>query len=114
MDASETIAKVPIAALYENCKNSFDKLLQNLEKSTAHQAVAQGILDEFGRFRVWAGNAGAQETGRASLDYRLREASHIYDELIKLLGELDRNLEKGGFEVSSFHSRPKNHVNRLT
>ena len=114
MDASETIAKVPIAAQYENCKDSFDKLLQNLEKSTAHQAIAQRILDEFGRLRVWAGNAGAQETGRASLDYRLREASHIYDELIKLLGELDRNLEKGGFRHGCFHSLLKSHVNWLT
>ena len=93
--ASGTMAKVSIASQYAHCKNAFNQLLENVEKLN-DQAVSWQLLNEFGRFRVWAGNAGAHRTGRVSLDHRLREASHIYDELTKLLGELKKNLEQGG------------------
>ena len=91
------MAKVSIASQYAHCKNSFSQLLENVEKLD-DRAVSQQLLNEFGRFKVWAGNAGAHRTGRVSLDYRLREASHIYDELTKLLGELKNNLAQGGFK----------------
>ena len=96
---SGTMAKVSIASQYAHCKNSFSQLLANVEK-LSDQTVFQRLLNEFGRFRVWAGNAGAHRTGRVSLDHRLREASHIYDELTKLLGELKKNLEEGGCYLS--------------
>ena len=94
-DTSGPVTKVSIAAQYAHCENAFYELLQSLETSN-DQAVAQRVLDEFGRFRVWAGNAGAHRTGKVSLDYRLREATHIYEELTELLGELSRDLEEGG------------------
>ena len=93
----ETIAKISIASQYARCKISFNNLLQNVEKSNDQAAALRLLLNEFGRFRVWAGNAGAHRTGRVSLDHRLREASHIYDALTKLLGELKKYLEQGGF-----------------
>ena len=93
-NASRPIERVAIASLYNQCKNSFYKLLKKLELSN-DQAIAQRLLIEAGRFRVWAGNAGAHRNGRVSLDYRLREASHIHEELSKLLGELNMTLEKG-------------------
>ena len=95
-DASGFMAKVSIASQYAQCENSFYILLQNL-KTSNDQAVVQRLVDEFGRFRVWAGNAGAHRTGRVSLDYRLREASHIHAELIELLEDLNKDLEEGGF-----------------
>ena len=95
-DTSGPIAKVSIQSQYTRCKYCFDKLLQNL-KTSNDQAITQRILDEFGRFRVWAGNAGAHRTGKVSLDHRLREASHIHAELTELLGELNKDLEEGGF-----------------
>ena len=91
--ASGTISKVLIASQYERCRNSFNLLLENIDD----QAIAQKLFNEFGRLRVWAGNSGAHRTGRVSLDYRLREASHLREELIKLLGELNEDLEEGGF-----------------
>ena len=93
---SGTITNVPISSQYDHCKNSFNKLLKNLETSD-HQAFGQRLLNELGRLRVWAGNAGAHRTGRVSLDYRLREASDVYEELAKLLGKLNKNLGQGGF-----------------
>ena len=65
-DASGSIEKVTIASQYTRCEISFYNLLQVLETSD-DQAVTQRLLDEFGRFRVWAGNAGAHRTGRVSL-----------------------------------------------
>lgn len=82
--------------MYARCESSFNKILQNVE-ALNDQATAQRLLDECGRFRVWAGNVGAHETGRDSLDYRLREASHIHLELTELLEELNKDLEEGLF-----------------
>ncbi|KLU86153.1 hypothetical protein MAPG_05172 [Magnaporthiopsis poae ATCC 64411] len=46
------------------------------------------IKDEQTKFKVWAGNIGAHKTGTSSLDYRLRDASPIKDEVVSLLEEL--------------------------
>ena len=94
--ATKSGTKVPLASQYTYCEYSFNKLLENVERSN-DQAAAQRLRNELGRFRVWAGNAGAHRTGRVSLDFRLREASHIYKELTKLLGELNKKLEAGEF-----------------
>lgn len=53
------------------------------------------VLDEYGRFNVWAGNIGAHQRGRVSLDHRLREASHIKDQVISLLQYLNEVLKDG-------------------
>ena len=102
MELRTVDTSIPIAAQYALCENSFYKLLQDLESSKG-RAVGQRILDEFRRFRVWAGNAVAHQTGRVSLDYRLRETPHIHGELSELLGELSRDLSDGGFQIS--HSK---------
>ena len=94
--ASGFIARVSIASQYSGCKDSFNKLLQHLETSN-DQAIAQRLSDQFGRFKVWAGNTGAHRTGRVSLDNRLREASHIRTPLTELLEELNKDLEEGEF-----------------
>lgn len=46
--------------------------------------------DELGRLRVWAANIGAHQTGQSSLDYRLREASNIKDQTLRILQRLER------------------------
>ncbi|KAK3291886.1 uncharacterized protein B0H64DRAFT_408339 [Chaetomium fimeti] len=50
--------------------------------------IQRKIQDEQTKFKVWAGNIGAHKTGTGSLDYRLRDASPIKDQVIELLGEL--------------------------
>jgi hypothetical protein len=45
------------------------------------------------RFRVWSGNIGAHSTGRRSLQYRLRDASHLQKQVKSLLDELSELLE---------------------
>ncbi|GLA45790.1 hypothetical protein AnigIFM63604_006745 [Aspergillus niger] len=47
--------------------------------------------DEIGRMRVWAADVGADECGSLSLDYRLRDSSHLRDQISRLLEQLQRN-----------------------
>ncbi|CAG8109554.1 unnamed protein product [Penicillium nalgiovense] len=47
----------------------------------------QAWRDELGRLRVWAGNI-AHGTGQSSLHYRLKDASHIKDQILSLLGRV--------------------------
>ena len=48
--------------------------------------------DELGRLRMWAANIGAHRIGQSSLDYRLRDASHIRQQILKLLDVVRRRL----------------------
>ncbi|KAF2086811.1 hypothetical protein K490DRAFT_42927, partial [Saccharata proteae CBS 121410] len=52
------------------------------------------LEDEYGRFRVWAGNLGAQQRGHSSLDYRLRDSPLLSSNVLKLLRELEINLKE--------------------
>ena len=49
--------------------------------------------DELGRFKIWATNIGAHQRGQSSLDFRLRDASHIRDEVLTLIEDLQRTLQ---------------------
>jgi len=43
------------------------------------------MIDEQSRFRVWSGSIGAHRFGMSSLDYRLRDASHVKSQVVNLL-----------------------------
>ncbi|KAE9982670.1 hypothetical protein BLS_005593 [Venturia inaequalis] len=53
------------------------------------QVISPHIIDEFGRFKMWSGNIGAHHSGHSSLDYHLRDASHIQRRVLELLEDLD-------------------------
>jgi hypothetical protein len=63
--------------------------------------------DELGRLRVWAANIGAHRKDQASLDYRLRDASHIRDQTIQLLKIVNRWFDD--LEEVSSESLPGEH-----
>lgn len=85
------IAMASISSILNDCFRQFNNL-------TASAALQQNVTkispdlwqDELGRLRVWAANIGAHQTGRSSLDYRLRDASNIRDQIIRLLKGLRR------------------------
>ncbi|KAI0185432.1 hypothetical protein EV127DRAFT_348341 [Xylaria flabelliformis] len=52
------------------------------------------IRDQFSKFKLWAGNIGAHRTGRSSLDYRLRDSSHLHTQVIRLLDDLTTSLNE--------------------
>jgi hypothetical protein len=82
-----------ISSLLIECLSLFNAQVAR-DELVAHDAeVPQSLwLDELGRLRVWAANIGAHQIGQSSLDYRLRDASHIKDQIIRLLERLQRLL----------------------
>jgi hypothetical protein len=82
-----------ISSLLIECLGLFNAQVAR-DELVAHDAeVPQSLwLDELGRLRVWAANIGAHQIGQSSLDYRLRDASHIKDQIIRLLERLQRLL----------------------
>lgn len=58
------------------------------------------LEDEFGRFRVWAGNLGALQKGHSSLDYRLRDSPLLSSNTQKLLAELEVNISEAADVIS--------------
>ncbi|ORY13202.1 hypothetical protein BCR34DRAFT_276309 [Clohesyomyces aquaticus] len=53
-----------------------------------------GLNDELGRFRLWCANMAAHKKGRSSLEYKLREASHIRERVLELLRNLETVLQE--------------------
>ncbi|KAF8244931.1 hypothetical protein K440DRAFT_604422, partial [Wilcoxina mikolae CBS 423.85] len=99
MESSTESPKTSIKVLYRKCIESFGNLTQRLNSDNSDHVLSAyiplpTIQDELGRFRVWAGNVGADRTGRVSLDYRLREASQIHDKVRELLLDLDQKLHE--------------------
>ena len=73
-------------------------LIQDPQCKLQDQIQFSDAQDALGRYKVWGGNLGAFISGhksRRSLQYRLREASQIKDQIIKLLVRLDTSLERG-------------------
>jgi DNA-directed RNA polymerase subunit RPC12/RpoP len=86
LNESKRMATVP--DLVQSCIVQFSSLIAS-DGLTKHilEVPLQAWRDELGRLRVWAGNI-AQGTGQSSLDYRLRDASHIKDQILSLLGRV--------------------------
>ncbi|KAF3397311.1 hypothetical protein DPV78_007972 [Talaromyces pinophilus] len=81
--------KDTISQLLNQCLRDFTAItdsqsLFRYETEVSHRRW----LDELGRLRVWSGNIGAHQTGQSSLDYRLRDASHLREETRRLLSRL--------------------------
>ncbi len=84
-----------IAHKAHECVCRFNALCALLPE--ADQIARPALVDLLGRFKIWAGNIGAfQELPLpSSLDYRLREAPKIVDQVIELLDDLDETLQEG-------------------
>ncbi|KAJ6009974.1 hypothetical protein N7522_004990 [Penicillium canescens] len=55
----------------------------------AEEVSLQSWKDEMGRLRIWSANIGAHQRGQSSLDFHLRDASHIRSQTINLLQGLE-------------------------
>ena len=92
-----------ISAVLIRCLKAFNQLQEQVEQSDYnHEEDVSSILwgDELGRLRVWAANIGAHQTGQSSLDFRLRDASHISNQITKLLQDLEQSLKDVFEELS--------------
>lgn len=76
------------------CLEQFENVLSSGHLESREVEVPVSVWkDELGRLRVWVGNVGAHGTNQSSLEYRLRDASHIKGQIIRQLGRLQRVLE---------------------
>jgi hypothetical protein len=86
-----------IATHVQNCLEDFHNTCSKLAKAEhpIRNKIPPGVIhDALGRFRLWVGNIGAHSRGRASLDYKLREASHIRIRVLELLQSLESVLRE--------------------
>ena len=85
-----------IKTSYDACRRAFDDFVEFIEDPTTknpEELRVQTWRDELGRLRMWAGNIGAHQSGQSSLDFRLRDSSHIRDKIISLLEDLPQRLQ---------------------
>ncbi|KAK2805521.1 hypothetical protein FQN50_006145 [Emmonsiellopsis sp. PD_5] len=95
-----------ISSLLVDCFRSFTDLLSSRDLDKYDAEVRKELWqDELGRLRVWAANIGAHQTGQSSLDFRLRDASHIKEQVMKLLrrvqglfADLDEVMNEAAFD----------------
>ena len=83
---------ITISAALVSCLTSFNQIAIKAEQAYyQHEAEVSSVSwkDELGRLRVWAANIGAHQSGQSSLEFRLREASHIKQHVLKLLKDLE-------------------------
>lgn len=90
--SSSTIASYGVSSVQSF--NRLYTLLQHPDGLFQDQVSPSAVLDELGRFRVWSGNIGALQEGPASLDYRLRDASHVREQVMRLLKDLNFALQE--------------------
>ena len=87
-----------ITQVLHACFKRFDEFVEDTKGVANPQPQDLDIrawLDEMGRLRMWAANIGAHRAGQSSLDFRLRDASHIRQQIIRLLEALLRRLQDG-------------------
>jgi hypothetical protein len=72
---------------------SFFEVLNSSEDETKKSMFpTETWREDLGRFRIWASNIGAHQRGQSSLDYRLRDASHIRNQILNLLKDLQATI----------------------
>ena len=75
------------------CLESFPQLAVALQDPERCRTMPREKLErESDRFKIWCGNVGALQTGRSSLDFRLRDSTVVRTNVLKLLGRLQRIL----------------------
>ena len=81
------------------CLDTYNGLIERIRRIHAlNRLGAEGLVlgtweDELGRLRIWAADIGAHQTDQSSLDFRLRDASHIREQIVKLLQSLLRKIQ---------------------
>ncbi|KAK8257551.1 hypothetical protein IWZ00DRAFT_484614 [Phyllosticta capitalensis] len=97
LESRATSLLFPIAEKVRSCLDGFRELSQNTLSPSIDDIggiSASEVSDATDRFRIWVGNIGAHRKDRGSLDYRLRDASHIQSGVLDLLNSLANKMEK--------------------
>jgi hypothetical protein len=76
-----------ISAAHADCYGAFERLIEALRhpvRDFGDQLPVTAVEEEFDKYKIWAGNVGAGHFGKRyeiSLDYRLREAKFLKDQV---------------------------------
>ena len=88
-----------VATSSEECLESFDRLMSLLSGPEEEILGIRlfDVTDARGRFMIWLGNLGARQsvTVKSSLDYRLRDAPKVKEQILELLEDLMEALQDG-------------------
>ena len=82
----------------KTCLSNFGELTKSLNaegNAFLLQLSPLAVENEVGRFKVWAANVGAFDTGRSSLDTRLKDAVSISTHILSLLDYLKDSICRG-------------------
>ncbi|KAI6763928.1 hypothetical protein HG530_007717 [Fusarium avenaceum] len=92
-----TIANHVFKALesFQDLDISLTKLASSSEPENPTNSIdfKTQLENDFLRFKMWAGNQAAHQTGPSSLDHRLREAPHLHEQVIYLLKDICESLQ---------------------
>lgn len=103
--------EMSIAEALTSALRSFNSLVEGFQARAATGTLVSFVAwqDALGRLRMWAANTAAHESGQSSLDFRLRDASHVSTQILSLLRSLAQtikdikeSLDKGTFNDDMF------------
>lgn len=78
-------------------------LLDQPSYSYTNDISSSDVRDQLGRFKIWGSNIGAFQprTKRSSLEYRLRDASQIRQQVLRLLDDIQESLNESNYNPPS-------------
>ncbi|KAL8829824.1 MAG: hypothetical protein Q9170_006004 [Blastenia crenularia] len=82
---------VSISSSIVACLKAFNQFIEEIQDADTQRPAdlaVQSWQDELGRLRIWAANIGAHQKNQSSLDYRLRDSTHIRHQITRLLNDL--------------------------
>ncbi|KAF5578037.1 transcription factor Cys6 [Fusarium pseudocircinatum] len=85
-----------VLKLFRNVAESYNHELDYLDDQAESHSLRKLLLtleNENVRFKMWAGNLAAHQSGPASLDHRLREAPHVQEQVLYLLRDVSESIE---------------------
>ncbi|KAF8247168.1 hypothetical protein K440DRAFT_309169 [Wilcoxina mikolae CBS 423.85] len=93
-----------VLTLYHSCTQSFSELLKETGRKLDMSECSTTFADQMRSFNEWAEKTGAHRSGRASLDYRLRDAYEVKEMVIELLDNLNSDLQDA---ISILSGKPR-------
>jgi hypothetical protein len=94
MDRNQELGTIAgnVQTVLESFRTLADSINDQTDSTNLHKF--QPIFgNEITRFKMWAGNLAAHQSDPASLDHRLREASHLQEQVIYLLKDISESIQ---------------------
>ena len=104
-----------IPALSNSCFNALKNICSRIERETTSDTELTQISrwqDELGRLRLWAANIGAHRMGQSSLEFRLKDSSHIRQQVTNLLLDLGQMFQEVEEVLDSLSNGQDSHMER--